>query len=68
MSFTIFWNGKTPFKVLKTRKPKSRKIDIFPKVLAHGFDSKTAIIPTFFDAIMARKMSFTTFWNEKTPF
>ena len=48
MSFMIFCNEKTPFKVIKTRKSKSSEIDIFPKALAHGFDSKIAIFPTFF--------------------
>ena len=31
MSFTIFLNEKTPFKAIKTRSSKSRKIDIFQK-------------------------------------
>ena len=69
MSFMIFWNKKTPFQATKTRSPKSRKIDIFPKGLTHGFGPKMAIFPTFFfQAIQARKMSFMIFQNEKTPF
>ena len=65
----IFQNEKTPFQAIKTRSPKSRKIDIFPKGLTHGFDPKMAIFPTFFfQAIQARKMSFTIFQNEKTTF
>ena len=43
MSFMIFLNKKTPFKPIKTRSPKSRKIDIFPKGLTNGFGSKIAI-------------------------
>ena len=62
MSFMIFQNQKTPFKSIKTRSPKSRKIDIFPKGLTHGFGPKMAIFPTFFfQAIQARKMSFMMF-------
>ena len=69
MSFTIFQNEKTPFQAIKTRSSKSRKIDIFPKGLTHGFGPKMAIFPTFFfQAIQAKKMSYTIFQNEKTPF
>ena len=69
MSFMIFQNEKTPFQAIKTRSSKSRKIDIFPKGLTHGFGPKMAIFPTsFFQARQARKMSFTIFQNEKTPF
>ena len=48
MSFTIFENEKTPLYAIKTRSSKSRKIDIFPKGLTHGFGPKMAIFPTFF--------------------
>ena len=48
ISFTIFQNEKTPFQAIKTRKSKSRKIDIFPKGLIHGFGLKVPIFPTFF--------------------
>ena len=68
MSFTIFQNKKSPFQAIKTRSSKSRKIDIFPKGLTHGFGPKIAIFPNFFQAIKARKMSFTIFQNKKTPF
>ena len=65
----IFWNKKTPFKTIKTRSLKTRKIVIFPKRLTHGFCPKMAIFPTFiFQEIQARKMSFTIFQNEKTSF
>ena len=33
---------------MKSWSPKSRKIDIFPKGLTHGFGPKMAIFPTFF--------------------
>ena len=60
---------KTPFQPIETRSSKCRKVDIFPKGLTHGFGAKMAISPTvFFLAIWARKMSFMTFQNEKTPF
>ena len=68
MSFTIFQNEKTPFQAIKTTSSKSRKIDIFPKGLTHGFGRKMAISPTcFFYAIQARKKSFSIFQNDKTP-
>ena len=60
---------KKPFQAIKTRRSKTRKIDIFPKGLTHGFGPKMAIFPTlFFWAIQARKLSFTIFQNEETPF
>ena len=69
MSFTIFQNEKTPFQAIKTRSSKSRKIAIFPKGLTHGFGRKMPIFSTsLFQALQARKMSFTIFQNEKTPF
>ena len=39
-SFMIFQNKKTPLEAIKTRSSKSRKIDIFPKALTHGFVQK----------------------------
>ena len=69
MSFTIFQNKKTPFQAIKTRSSKSRKIDVFPKGLTHGFGPKMAIFQTFFfQAVQPRKMSFTIFYNKKTTF
>ena len=69
MFFAIFQNEKTSFQAIKTRSPKSRKIDIFPKGLTYGLGPKMAIFPTFFfQAIQAKKMSFMIFQNEKTPF
>ena len=61
---------KNAFLGYKNKKnSKSQKIDIFPKTLTHGFDPKMAIFPTFFfQEIKARKMSFTIFYNKKTPF
>ena len=68
MSFRIFQDEKTLFKAIKTRFSKSRQIDIFPKGFTHGFGLKMAVFRTFiFQAIQARKMSFTIFYIEKTP-
>ena len=67
MSFKIFYNEKKPVQAIKTRSSKSRKIDIFPNGLTHGFGPKMAIFPNlFFQAIQTRKKSFTRFQNEKT--
>ena len=60
--FSIFQNEKTPFQAIKTRSLKSRKIDIFPKGLTHGFGPKMGIFPTFFfQPVQNWKMSFTIF-------
>ena len=59
---------KKPFQAIKTRSLKSHKIDIFPKGLTSAFGPKMAIFPTSFSAIQEKKMSFTIFQNEKTPF
>ena len=68
MSFTIFQNKKKPFQAIKTRSSNSRKTDIFPKGLTHRFGPKMAIFPnSFFQAMQARKMSFTIFQNKKKP-
>ena len=48
MSFMICYNEKTPFYAIKTKSVESRKIDIFPKGLTHGFGPKMAIFTTFF--------------------
>ena len=69
MTFTIFQNKKTPFQAIKIRSSKWQKIEDFPKGLAHGFGPDMAFFPTFFlKTILVRKMSFTVFQNEKTPF
>ena len=69
MSFAKFQNEKMPFQAIKTRSSKSQKIDIFLKGLTRGFGPKMAISSTFFvKEIQGRKMSFTIFQNETTPF
>ena len=68
MCFTIVQNEKAPFQAIKTACSKSGKIAIFAKGLTHGFGPKLAIFPSFFQAFQGRKMCFTIFQNEKTPF
>ena len=58
---------KTPYQAIKKRKSNSRKIDIFSKVVNPWFWSKNGAFSNFFfQAIQARKMSFTIFQSEKT--
>ena len=69
MCFTILTNEETPLQAIKTRSSKRGKIAIFPKGFVHGFGQKLAIFPNFFlRAMQERKMCFTIFQNEKTPF
>ena len=67
--YDILEQKKNPFQAIERRNYKSRKIDIFPKGLNHGFSPKMAIFPnSFFQAIQARKMSFTIFYNQNNSF
>ena len=69
MSFTIFYNEKTSFQAIKSRSPKSRKIDIFPKGLTHGFGQRMENLPFFFFlGNIGQENVFTIFYNNKTPF
>ena len=69
MCFTIFQKKKTPVQPIKTTRSKSRKIEIFPKGLTHGFAQKYGHFSmSSFQAIQARKICFTIFYNEKTFF
>ena len=68
MSFTIFYNEKAPFKAIKTRRSKSRKIDIFPKGLTHGFGPKMAIFPTFFLVNTGKENVFYGILERKNAF
>ena len=45
--FNDILEQKNPFQAIETRSSKSRKIDIFPKGLNHGFGPKMAIFPKF---------------------
>ena len=67
-SFTIIQKKKTPFRAIKTKSSKSRKIEIFPKGLVHGFGQNWPFFHPFFPAILARKLSFTIVQNKKTLF
>ena len=67
MSFTIFQNEITPFQTIKTRRSKRRKIDIFPKAIAHGFAPNKAIYPTFFFQANFRKF-FPQFCSKNGDF
>ena len=46
--FNDILEQKTPVLAIKTRSWKSRKIEIFPKGLIHGFGPKMAIFPSVF--------------------
>ena len=46
--FNNILERKSAFLGYKSKKFKSRKIDIFPKRLTHGFGPKMVIFPTFF--------------------
>ena len=61
---------------MKTRSSKTRKIDIFPKGLTHGYGPKIAIFPNFFSLgnigqenvfydILKRKNAFLGYKNKK---
>ena len=54
MRFTTFQNKKNALLGYKKRSSKSRKIEVFPKGLNHGFGQKLTVIP-FFQAIQALK-------------
>ena len=53
---------------IKTRSSKSRKIDIFPKGLTHGFGPQMAIFPIFFLANIGQKNVFYDIVERKNPF
>ena len=68
MSFAIFQSKKTPVQAIITRSSKSRKIDLFSKGVILWFWSKNGKFSNFFfNAIQARKISFTIFKSEKMP-
>ena len=69
MSFTIFQNKISPLQGIKNRSSKSRKIDIFPKGLTHGFGSKMAIFATFFFRQYRPEICLLRYsTTKKTPF
>ena len=67
MIFTIFQNEKMPFQAIKTSSSKSRKIDIFPKGLTHGFGPNLAFFPTFFFRQFRLGKCFLRYFRTKKP-
>ena len=53
---------------MKRRSSKSRKIDIFPKGLTHGFGPKMAIFPTFFLGNIGQENVFCDILERKNAF
>ena len=62
MSLTIFYNEKTPFQAIKTRRSKNRKINPWFQTENGHFSN------ILFQAIQARKMSFTIIYDKKANF
>ena len=56
--FTIFQNKETLFQAMKTSSLKSRKIEIFPKVLIQGFGQKLFFFPSFYFRSYRTKKAF----------
>ena len=59
---------KKPFKAIKTRRSKDRKIDIFPKGLTHGFGPKMALCLTYFLGNIGQKHVFYNILGWKNAF
>ena len=57
-----------PFQAIKTRSSKSRKIDIFPKGLNHGFVLEIGIFPTSFFRQYKPKNVFYDIQERKNAF
>ena len=68
MYLTIFSNNKTPFLAIKTRNSKSRKTEIFPKGLTHGFGPKMAIFQLFFLGNIGQENVFYDILKGKNAF
>ena len=68
MTFMTFQNEKTPFQAIKTRSSKTRKIDIFPKGITHGFGPKMAIFQTFFLGKIGKVNVFSDLLEQKKRF
>ena len=69
MSFTILQKKKMPFQAIRTRSSKSRKLDIVPKGLTHGFGPEMAIFPGFlFLDTIGQKNDFYDMQNGKNDF
>ena len=68
ISLTIFQNEKTPFQAIKTRSSKSRKIDIFPNGLTHGFGQKWPFFTFLFLANIGQENVFYDILKPKNAF
>ena len=68
MCFTILQNEKTPFQLIKTTGSKSRKIEIFPKGLTHGFGQKMPIFPCPFLGNKGQENLFYNILERKNVF
>ena len=67
-TFTTFQNEKTPFQAIKIRSSNRRKIEVFPKVLTHGFGPKVAIFRIFFLGNIGLKIIFYNIIERKNAF
>ena len=56
------------FQAIKTRSTKSRKIDVFPKGLTHGFGTKMASFSSFLFGNLNQENVFYDILERKTPF
>ena len=68
MCYTILQNRKTTFYAIKTTSSKSRKIEIFPNGLTHGFGPKMTIFPTFFLGNIGQENAFYDILERKNDF
>ena len=69
MTFTIFQNAKTPFFAIKKKKFRMSKNLSYSKGVNPWFWCKYGHSSSlFFQAILVRKITFTIFQNEETPF
>ena len=59
---------RMPFQAIKTRRSKSRKIDIILKGLTYGFGPKMAIFPPFFLLNIGQENVFYDILERKMPF
>ena len=64
----IFQKEKTSFEAIKTRSWNSRKIDIFPKGLTHGFGPNMAIFASFLLRNIDKEIVFYDILETKNAF
>ena len=66
--FYAILSEKMPFYAIQRRSLKSRKIDIFPNRLTHGFDKKIAIFQLFFLGNIGQENVFYDILERKNAF